>query len=144
VELRLPDGTTVLARGRLDLVPAERPREPDFGLYLDRRWREDAEVTWPSTVLDWEDFGLPRSEADLFKACADLHRRIGEGQLVEVACFGGIGRTGTALSCLALLAGAPSAAEAVSWVRANYHPSAVETAEQEQLIARFAVTLGAP
>jgi hypothetical protein len=36
-----------------------------------------------------------------------------------------------------VLAGVP-ADEAVAWVRRHYHRSAVETAEQEQLIARFA------
>jgi protein-tyrosine phosphatase len=41
-------------------------------------------------------------------------------------CQGGIGRTGTALACIAQLAGV-SSKDAVPWVRANYHPRAVET-----------------
>jgi hypothetical protein len=44
MQLRLPDGTVVLARGRLGLVPSERPSEPDFGLYLDERWDGDPRV----------------------------------------------------------------------------------------------------
>jgi hypothetical protein len=142
VELKLPDGTTVLARGRLDLVPADRPRDPDYGLYLDRRWAEDRAVTWPHRVVAWEDFGLPTDEAELFDACLGVHRRLGGGELVEVACWGGIGRTGTVLGCLAVLAGTPGAA-AVSWVRRNYHPAAVETPAQEDLVARFAASIGA-
>jgi protein-tyrosine phosphatase len=58
------------------------------------------------------------------------------GEQVEVGCLGGHGRTGTALACLAVLTGYP-AAGAVAWVRANYCPKAVETADQEALITRL-------
>ncbi len=52
------------------------------------------------------------------------------GQRVEIGCYGGHGRTGTALACLAVLCGqAPD--EAVSWVRGTYCERAVETDEQE-------------
>ena len=56
---------------------------------------------------------------------------------MEVGCLGGSGRTGTALACMAVLAGVP-AAEAVPWVRAAYRPEAVETAEQEAWVQWFA------
>ncbi|HXQ19098.1 MAG TPA: protein-tyrosine phosphatase family protein [Acidimicrobiales bacterium] len=137
MEVTLPDGTLILAQGRLDLVSSTRPRAPDFALYLDHRWGDDPRVTWPCRVVAWADFGLPVDEPDTFSAIADLHRRARAGELVEVACYGGVGRTGTVLGCLTVLAGtAPSAA--LAWVRAQYHPSAVETLDQEQLIARFA------
>jgi protein-tyrosine phosphatase len=55
------------------------------------------------------------------------------GEQVEIGCLGGHGRTGTALTCLAILAGHP-AAEAVAWVRANYCPDAVESAGQEAFV----------
>jgi protein-tyrosine phosphatase len=55
---------------------------------------------------------------------------------VEVACSGGTGRTGTALACLAVLDGVP-AADAVTFVRANYRPRAVETPSQRRFVARF-------
>jgi hypothetical protein len=143
VVVTLPDGTTVLAQGRLDLVPSERPRPPDFAIYLDARWRDDPDVAWPFRLIDWEDFGLPTDEAALFAAVVDLHVRAQSGELVEIACYGGVGRTGTVLGCLAVSAGVP-ALEAVTWVRNNYHAQAVETAEQEQLVARFARTLQSP
>ena len=47
------------------------------------------------------------------------------GEQVEVACRGGVGRTGTALAALAVLDGLP-AGDAVRWVRERYHPRAVE------------------
>ena len=134
--MQFPDGTAVLAQGRLGIVPADRPRHPDFAVYLDARWRDDAEVTWPCQVLTWEDFGVPGDVDAMFAAIDDLHRRARNGELVEVACYGGVGRTGTVLACLAVLSGVP-ATEAVTWVRSNYHPNAVETPAQEDLIARF-------
>ncbi len=60
--------------------------------------------------------------------------RARDGQRVEVGCSGGHGRTGTALACLAILAGL-SPSDAVSWVRAHYCPDAVETADQEAYVA---------
>jgi Protein-tyrosine phosphatase len=137
MEVIFPDSTAVLARGRLGIVPPDRPRGPDFGLYLDERWRDDPEVTWPSRMIDWPDFGLPADEADVFDAVVNVHRRALDGEVVEIACYGGVGRTGTVLGCLTVLSGIP-APEAVAWVRLHYHPSAVETVAQEQLIGRFA------
>jgi protein-tyrosine phosphatase len=55
---------------------------------------------------------------------------------VELACGGGVGRTGTALACLAVLDGVP-ADEAVDYVRRHYHPSAVETPWQRRFVRRF-------
>jgi hypothetical protein len=134
----LPDHTEVLARGRLGLVPPERIRLPDYALYLDERWSGDPQVTWPSRVIDWPDFGLPSDEEDLFESIVDVHVRAKKGELVEIACYGGLGRTGTVLSCLSLRAGVPPP-KAVEWVRAHYDQRAVETQGQEELIARFAI-----
>ncbi|MBX6748191.1 MAG: hypothetical protein IRY85_00730 [Micromonosporaceae bacterium] len=54
---------------------------------------------------------------------------------MEIACRGGIGRTGTALAALAVLDGlAPPAA--VAWVRDAYHPRAVETPWQRWWLRR--------
>lgn len=59
-----------------------------------------------------------------------------EVERVEVACWGGHGRTGTALACLAVLDGLP-ADQAVAYVRRHYRAAAVETAEQEDYVLRF-------
>jgi protein-tyrosine phosphatase len=55
------------------------------------------------------------------------------GQLVEIGCIGGHGRTGTALACLAFLSGVQRQ-EAVPWVKANYCSSAVESPEQAAFV----------
>ena len=137
MKVTLPDGTTILAQGRLGRIPSARPRCPDFALYLDRRWADDPEVTWPFQIVDWPDFGLPADEEAVFTAVGDLSRRAHAGELVEVGCYGGLGRTGTVLGWLAILAGVPPAS-AVAWVRSHYHQGAIESAAQEQLISRFA------
>jgi protein-tyrosine phosphatase len=141
MQVTLPDGSVVLAHGRLDFVPVDRPRAPDFALYLDARWEDDPDVRWPHRLIEWPDFGVPTDKATLFGAITDLHRRARSNELVEVACYGGIGRTGTVVACLAGTAGIHAGADAVAWARNNYHASAVETPEQESLVAEFIETL---
>lgn len=60
-----------------------------------------------------------------------------ETERVEIACGGGVGRTGTALACLAVLDGVPKG-EAVTYVREHYAPRAVETPWQRRFVAGFA------
>jgi protein-tyrosine phosphatase len=110
---------------------SENP-DRDFGLYMDTRW----EPTWPADLIDWEDFGLP---ADRERAAAQIRaafERARAGERVEVGCAGGLGRTGTVLACMAILAGV-SREEAVGWVRTNYDARAVETPEQEEWVRSF-------
>ena len=57
------------------------------------------------------------------------------GERVEIACGGGVGRTGTALAAIAVMAGVPGA-EAVDWVRARYDDRAVETPWQRRWVLR--------
>jgi protein-tyrosine phosphatase len=55
---------------------------------------------------------------------------------VEIACSGGHGRTGTALACLVVLDGLPTA-DAVGYVRQHYSRHAVETPWQRRFVSRF-------
>lgn len=135
-----PDDTAVLAQGRLGLVPSIRNRNPDFAVYLDERWASDLRVSWPYRMIAWPDFGLPVDERNLFGVIVDVYARATNGELVEIACYGGLGRTGTLLSCLAICAGVQRN-EAVDWVRAHYDERAVETSQQVELIERFAMAL---
>lgn len=126
-----PDGTRVRASSISDRC-ADDP-ERAFGLYLDARW----EPTWPATLIDWEDFGLPEDPELAAQQIVEAFGRGRDGGLVEVGCLGGSGRTGTVLACMAVLAGVPPA-EAVAWVRVSYRPEAVETVEQEAWVRWFA------
>jgi protein-tyrosine phosphatase len=107
---------------------------PEWGLYL--RGRPPGGAPWPSRWLRWPDFWLPLSAEEARSAFEEAHRRAAAGQRVEVACGGGIGRTGTALACIAQLSGV-SGDRAIAWVRANYHPRAVETPWQQRYVRRF-------
>ena len=137
MRITLPDGVPLLAHGRLAVA---RRRDPDFALYLDSAWDDDGEVTWPHTSIEWPDFGLPADEDALFDAVFEVYDRAEAGQLVEVASFGGLGRTGAVLGCLTVVAGIRDPRGAIDWVRGNYHPSAIETPEQVGLVTRFAET----
>ena len=72
---------------------------------------------WAHRHLRWPDFWVPRDRADALDALREARRRAA-GERVEVACRGGVGRTGTALAALAVLDGlAPR--DAVAWARAS-------------------------
>ncbi|HVR80377.1 MAG TPA: protein-tyrosine phosphatase family protein [Acidimicrobiia bacterium] len=127
----LLDGRRVRGRALADRPPPEL--EPDFSLYLGGR--PPPEMAWETQWLNWPDFGLPRDASDaniaLEKAFARSLR-----QRVEIACRSGIGRTGTALACLAVLAGTPPE-DAVAYVRTRYRHNAVETPWQRRYVRRF-------
>ncbi|MEU6034949.1 protein-tyrosine phosphatase family protein [Actinomadura sp. NPDC047616] len=135
--IRLPDGTWIRGRGLRHPAPDGPP--PDFGLYLGtsrlRRRHEDL-LTWPSHWIDWPDFLLPRDRDDAVRRIRALHERARAGEAVEVACGGGVGRTGTVIACLAVLAGLPPS-DAVPWTREHHHPRAVETPWQRRWVTRF-------
>ncbi len=133
--IELPDGAWVRGRGLRHPEPGGA--KPEYALYLGtgklRRYRPEWEHAW----VDWPDFLVPRDFATAVAQLRDLHARAKAGAAVETACGGGIGRTGTAVSCLAILAGVP-AGEAVAWTRARLHPKAVEMPWQHRWIRRFA------
>ncbi len=85
--------------------------------------------------MRWPDFWLPTDRAVFGQALRQALARA-EAERVEVACGGGVGRTGTALACLAVLDGVP-AREAVAYVRRHYAPRAVETPWQRRFVAEF-------
>jgi protein-tyrosine phosphatase len=129
--LRLPSGRLVRGRGLRRPLP-EGPL-PAFGLYL--LGRQPPPVGWQSRWLRWPDFWLPSDRAEAADALREAWERA-EIERVEIACGGGLGRTGTALACLAVLDGIPRH-EAVAYVREHYARRAVETPWQRRFVARF-------
>ena len=125
----LPDGTGVTAASFDLRKPYARDLPPDYGLYFDPKWQPP----WPHDLLEWPDRAMPSNIGGLLRTLKALLDRARTGERVELGCLGGHGRTGTALACLAVLVGYPPP-DAVAWVRANYCPSAVETAEQESFV----------
>jgi len=132
--VELPDGRRVRGTG------LRRPRRdspaPEFAVYLLGRDPQvpDREYRW----VRWRDFRLPDSTDQAVTALREAHTRA-ESERVEIACGGGVGRTGTAMAVLAVMSGvAPD--DAVSWVRENYKPRAVETRRQKRWVESVAVT----
>lgn len=129
--LRLPSGRLIRGRGLSRPLP-DGP-SPALGVYL--LGRRPPDVPWEWRWLRWPDFRLPADEAAVLPTLTEAWQRAA-AERVEIACAGGLGRTGTALACLAVLDGVPSA-EAVRFVREHYHPRAVETPSQSRYVARW-------
>jgi hypothetical protein len=135
VEVTFPDGTQLRAASFFEREEDGNGR--DFGLYMDPRWKP----TWPAEIIDWPDFGLPIDRAHAVSQITAAFSRARDGETVEIGCVGGLGRTGTVLACMAILAGVKPE-NAVAWVRENYRSGAIETADQERWIASFAEDVG--
>jgi hypothetical protein len=130
-----PDGTKVRAASLRERREHDSWR--DFGLYLDSAWRP----SWQSALISWKNFGLPESPQPAVDQICAAFKRAKAGQHVEVGCKEGLGRTGTVLACMAVLAGVPPE-KAVSWVREHYHRRAVKTPVQEEWVRWFAQQIG--
>jgi hypothetical protein len=130
--VELPDGRTVRGRG-LRNSPPPGP-EPDVGYYL--LGKAPPATAWEAHWIRWPDFRLPADRAGALDSLREAHARAA-AERVELACGGGVGRTGTALAVLAVLSGVPPA-DAVAWVRAAYHRHAVETPWQRKWVASLA------
>ncbi|WP_436522486.1 protein-tyrosine phosphatase family protein [Actinoplanes sp. HUAS TT8] len=130
--LRLPSGRLVRGRGLRAAMPTGHP--PDFGVYL--LGSAPPEFGWETRWVRWPDFWVPADPPYAKSVLIETLRRA-EGERVELACFGGVGRTGTALACLAVLDGVPPG-EAVAYVREHYNRHAVETPWQRRFVTRFA------
>ena len=136
--IQLPDGTWI--RGRGLSRPAPDGPAPDFGLYLGStrlRRRHEAALNWQHEWIRWPDFLLPVDWRVAAQSITHLHDHGRAGHDVEVACNGGIGRTGTVIACLVASTGL-TPREAVTWTRAHYHHRAVETPWQHRWVAWFA------
>ncbi|MGW7369479.1 protein-tyrosine phosphatase family protein [Streptomyces sp. NPDC054841] len=129
--LRLPSGRLVRGRALRRPLPPRPP--PTYALHL--LGGQPPEFSWESRWLRWPDFRLPSDPAHARAVLHDAWTRSATDR-VEIACGGGRGRTGTALACLAVLDGVPSA-EAVAFVRLHYDRRAVETPWQRRYVRRF-------
>lgn len=130
--LELPSGR--LVRGRA-LRGARSPGpDPTFAVHLSLR--PILPPGWERDWIAWPDFWLPTHPV---QAIATLQRALRRTEVdrVELACGGGVGRTGTALSALCVLEGQHVDA-AVRWVRQRYHRRAVEVPWQRRFLSRAA------
>lgn len=84
--------------------------------------------------IDWNDHGVPPVSFGFWE---ELYGLLPDGKVI-ICCFGGHGRTGTALAALAIIDGKLSGQEAVDLIHKQHCTQAVETASQR----RYLVELG--
>ncbi len=132
--VELPDGRRVRGRGLRKPLPAGEV--PTFGLYL--TGRDPGPFAWEHRWVQWPDFRTPTSSSDAVSALRGAYDRC-ETERVEIFCGGGVGRTGTALAVIAILAGVPRT-DAVAWVRREYDKHAVETPWQRRWVLNVEIT----
>ncbi|MFJ9623218.1 protein phosphatase [Streptomyces sp. NPDC101181] len=118
--------------------PERRLRAPhaesaDFGLYLDERWHGEADARRPYFV-SWPRLEAPVEATLLFTRVREAAQEVRNGATLEVACFGGHGRTGSALACLDMVLGGATAEEALTRVRREYCSRAVGAPELERFV----------
>ena len=134
--VELPDGRRIRGRGLRRPAPVG-PR-PELGVYL--LARDPGPFDWEHRWVRWPDFRTPSSTPDAIAALREAHERSAT-ERVEIACGGGVGRTGTALAAIAVLAGVPPG-DAVDWVRRAYVRRAVETPWQRRWLRGLVLTGG--
>jgi hypothetical protein len=90
-------------------------------------------TTCTELQIDWPDYGVPDLPAAFW---SDLVAYLAENKKkMLVVCFGGHGRTGTAMAILMCHALGYTPQDAIGWIRRNYCQSAVETAGQESYVS---------
>jgi hypothetical protein len=132
--VELPSGRRV--RGRRLTNPAPSGTTPTLAVHLAGRC--PPEPPWERDWIRWRDFWLPADPDAAVRVLRRAHRRAYTDR-VDVACNGGVGRTGTALAAMCVFEGVnPDAA--VEWVREPYHPGAVELPWQRRYLRRITPT----
>lgn len=113
---------------------------PDFGLYADTCWKP----TWRNEFILWPDMSLPTNKETTAEQIKDAYLRAKNGEVVEIGCIGGHGRTGTILACMYVYASWDnkdpiplSPEDAIKKVHSDYCKEAVETKTQEWFVAWF-------
>lgn len=126
--VELPDGRRIRGRSLRSLPVAAS--DPQLGVYLAAR--EPGKMEWDQRWVRWPDFLTPKNTLAAIAALQYAFDRFAI-ERGEIACRGGVGRTGTALAGIAVIAGIPPR-DAIDWVRRRYNRRSVETVWQRRWI----------
>ncbi|MBR0656628.1 protein-tyrosine phosphatase family protein [Plastoroseomonas arctica] len=134
--LRLRGAATLVVAGqgvRISGGPFDALPPGANGLCLEAGAARIGEARWR---LDIPDYQVPEPEAlRLVLGSMLVAMTTAPDAAYHIGCLAGLGRTGLALACLARMSGI--AGDPVLWVRANYHPKAVENPAQEAFVRGF-------
>lgn len=130
-EVKLFDGTPIYCSAVRDKGP-EGIKNPDFGLYADSSWRP----LWRNEFITWPDYNIPTNEEMGLTQIFEAYQRAKNGEMVEIGCIGGHGRTGTILAIMYIASaeGAIDGKQAYDFVKQNYCSHAIESSIQEWYI----------
>jgi hypothetical protein len=126
--IKLPSGRRIRGRGLRNGLPAGPV--PTLTVHLTAS--RPTEPSWECRWIKWWDFWLPADPDDALRTLRSAHARAPD-ERVEIACGGGVGRTGTGLAAMCVFEGMEPAA-AVGWARQHYHPRAVEVPWQRRFL----------
>jgi len=119
---------------------------PTVGVYLDDGWLRgrlatnttaEVDMSAPASLyVGWPDFGVV--EVDMLSEAIEwtlpyLHNK---NSIIEIACMGGHGRTGTFVAALMIREGW-AVADAMSYIRGGYCDKAIESKVQEDLLTAY-------
>jgi hypothetical protein len=122
---------------------------PTAGVYLDQSWMADFGPVWTTRAMpehlqkevpdilaiQWPDMGAIKVW-DLSMGVVWALDRVNRGEIVDIACIGSHGRTGTFMAAMLIYMGR-TPDEAIAEVRERHCKSAIESVAQEKLIERL-------
>ena len=144
----LESGLFVYGSGRMTKGNPKAKPVPTAGVYLDQSWMQDFGTLWTTSkmpehikpkhdilILRWPDRGvIPVWDLSVGVVWAIEKARAGE--IVDVACLGSHGRTGTFMAAMLIYMGR-TPGEAIAQVRKGHCERAIETDGQEKLVERL-------
>ena len=119
---------------------------PTAGVYLDDGWLQgrlatntgaEVDVASPASLyIGWPDFGV--IGVDMLSEAIEwtlpyLHNK---NSIIEIACMGGHGRTGTFVAALMIREGW-AVADTMAYIRGGYCTKAIESPAQEDLLTAY-------
>ena len=119
---------------------------PTVGVYLDDGWFQgrlasntshDLDLSQPATLyVGWPDLGVINVDILSQAVGWTLPYMHNKQDIIEIACIGGHGRTGTFLGALMITEGW-SVADATKYIHENHCSKAIETLGQEDLLVAY-------
>lgn len=130
--------------------------DPNVGVYFDTAWAKLYEgmilssgvaelpfaprLSTDVILYPWVDYSIPQDLENFAKAARWIMAQLQAGSRVDLGCWGGHGRTGTALACLLVLLG-EKPGRACQIIRNEYCIEAIETTGQVNFVRDFWILL---